>query len=423
MKVMIIGAGCQGGPCALISAKQDFVTDVKLCDIDAELLEKVKARVNSSKLTTAVVDARDVDSIAAAAEGMDAIIDLTTPDFFINIMKAAIKSNCHYVNTAWEEYLFEGFEDLDSKTGHITLDSKLKMTDEFKAKGLTAVLGCGATCGFNTNVLIRLYVDKMDTVESIKIREGMRDLNIPKGFEHLVPYNPGWSVKTALLDYARDTWKFQDGEFIRMTGPFQEAEIYDFPEPTGPLCLSHHGHEEPYSLPFTFKDKGLKYCDFKYYIPEQVGPLVAVGLASEKKINVKGVEIAPVDILTELIPAPADRFVGETRALAEWLDANPDKNPMNTWRIVNEIKGTENGKNVTYKVGPMIPAWTDLFDAYGTILTTIALPALIGAKLAYEGTTKGVITSDVLDPNEFMKAICDTGIDYSKLIYEEKIVE
>ena len=145
-QVLIVGAGGQGGPCASILARDKDVSEIILGDIDIELANKVKDKIKSDKVTAVKLDAGRVEDLEKAAKGVDAIINLTLPRFDINIMKAAVKSGAHYVDTArskddavWR-WLIEG--------------TPLELDGEFKKAGLTALIACGATPGV-TNVLAR----------------------------------------------------------------------------------------------------------------------------------------------------------------------------------------------------------------------------------------------------------------------------
>ena len=411
MKILVMGAGGQGAPCASILSRDPDITAVKLCDINEALLEKVKARINSPILTVQKVDASKVKEIAAAAEGMDAIIDLVTPSFFMNVLEAAKLANAHYVNTAWEEYLFEGFEEHD-----VQLGAKLKMSDEFEEKGLSAVLGCGMTSGYASNVLVRYYVDKLDQVESIKIRLAKKDTTVSDEEEILHPWNPGWNPKQALLDFVVPTYKFCDGQFIRMEQVFAEPEMWDFPEPLGRTLVAHHAHEEPFSLPHTFADKGLKYCDFKYYVNKQIAPIVALGLGQEEKIEVKGTRVSPLDVVLSFVAAPGDAFLNEDPNQFEYLDETK------LTSIMLEIKGRKDGRDITYHihVPTMNVPRRKMYELYGTSLINVALPAVIGAKMAVEGTKKGVISPQDMDPNRFIALMEQSGYPNK---WEESVTE
>lgn len=400
MKALIMGAGGQGSPCASILSKDPEVTQIKLCDINMELLEKVKGRINSPKLVIEKVDAKNVEEIAAAAKGMDVIIDLVTPAFFLNVLKAAARAKVNYVNTAWEEYLYEGFEEHD-----VVMGAKLKMFDDFADNDLTAVLGCGMTSGYTTNVLIRYYADKLDTVESVKIRLAKKDTSIRDEEEILHPWNPGWNPRQALLDFVVPTYKFSDGKFIKMPEAFAEPEMWEFPEPIGRTLVSHHAHEEPFCIPQSLAHKGIKYCDFKYYVNKQVAPIVALGLGQEEKINVNGVAVSPIDVVLDFVPVSGDAFLNEDPSKFDYLDQTK------LTSIMFEMVGSKDGREVTYLINfpnPTTPR-QKMFDTYGTSLINVALPAAIGAKMAVEGTAKGIIHPQDMDPNRFIELMEKSG--------------
>ncbi len=149
-KVLIVGAGGQGGSCASILARDKDVSEVVLGDVDLDLANKVKDKIKSGKITTIKIDAGKVESVESAAKGADAIINLTLPQFNANIMKAALNNGVSYVDAALD-YPF---------IAELTENKPLGMDDEFKKAGLTALVGCGATPGVS-NVLIKYACDKL----------------------------------------------------------------------------------------------------------------------------------------------------------------------------------------------------------------------------------------------------------------------
>jgi malate/lactate dehydrogenase len=48
-KVLVIGAGAQGGPCTSILAGEESVKEIRLGDIDLALAQKVADKVKSDK--------------------------------------------------------------------------------------------------------------------------------------------------------------------------------------------------------------------------------------------------------------------------------------------------------------------------------------------------------------------------------------
>ena len=96
MKVLIVGAGGQGGPCASILARDDDVDEIRLVDLDGATAEKVAAKINSKKIKTGQVNATRVDEVANAAEGVDLIYEFVIPWMAPYVMKAALKVGANY---------------------------------------------------------------------------------------------------------------------------------------------------------------------------------------------------------------------------------------------------------------------------------------------------------------------------------------
>jgi len=401
MKVLLMGAGGQGGPAASIMARDDSIEKIVIGDINIDMANKVKNKIGSRKVEVKRVDANDIDDVARAAEGSDVLIDLITPKFYYKILQAALKAKTNYVNTAYDKFMW------DNK---MELGKKPKLFDEFVKCQKTAILGCGMSAGY-TNVIAKLYIDKCDTVKSVKVRLAKKDLSIGKYGDAVTAWNPGWSPKQALLDFKLPATVFRDRKYELKSKPFSEIEEWEFPEPMGKMPVSLHAHEEPYSIPLSFADKGLEYCDFKYYVNMQIAPVISLGLASEDLIEVDGVNVRPLDVVLSKVPKPGDIFLNEDPATFDYLDKN---------KIVSmmvEVEGKKDGKDVSYNV--YIPTMSaprhETYDHYGTYNVQVALPAVTGAKMIIDGekkktdVPKGVIFPHDLDPVYFLKLMENSG--------------
>jgi len=390
-KVLVVGAGGQGGPCASILARDKGVSEVILGDIDLNLANKVKNKINSDKVTAIKLDAGKVEDIETAAKGVDAIINLTLLEFALNIMKAALKSGVPYVDSASGEPLWT----------QLTKGQPLELDKEFKEADLTALIACGGTPGV-TNVLTRYYCDKLDRVDEIRVRLGGKPLEKPR--EVVSAWDPGWAPRVALTDYADSPGVFEDGK-PTIYPPFSGCEEYKFPDPVGPVLVCHHAHEESVTLP-RFIGKGLKYCDFKYPIDPIAGAFVKMGFAKPGAIDVKGVKVEPIDVLMKLVRHPVGTFLSETENSAKLP-------PKAVHFMVIEIKGARSGGDVTYKL--IRPSATPeetlrLYRTFGTTRIGVALSAIVGAKMCLEGDApKGVIAPECLNPGNFLKLMADMG--------------
>jgi len=390
-KVLIVGAGGQGGPCASILAKDKDVAEIVLGDIDVELANRVKNKIKSDKINAVKLDAGKVEDIKNAARGADVIINLTLVQFNANIRQAAIESGVHYVDTAMDYPLFTQL----TEKGEPEVDGK------FKKAGLTALIGCGGTPGV-TNVLIRYACDKLDRVDEIRIRAGRKRLK--ESEEVVKAWDPGWAPEVAISDYAFPPPVFENGK-LQVYPIFSGCEEYIFPDPVGPVVVTHHSHEEAVMLPH-FIGKGIKYCDFKYPLDPIAGALVKMGFAERKAIDVKGIRVAPIDVVMKLVHHPVDTFLGEDENVAKLP-------PELVGSIVIEIKGARSGEDITYKlIKPSATAEENvrLYKRFGTIKIGVALPAITGAKMCVAGEAEsGLIGPECLDPIKFLKMMADEG--------------
>jgi saccharopine dehydrogenase (NAD+, L-lysine-forming) len=396
MKVLVVGAGGQGGPCASILARDESVDEIRLYDLDESIAKKVADKIASKKIVTGKIDATDVDQVHKAAEGVDVVIDLVMPWMAKYVMQGALRANAHYVNTAFDTPFWEEFK--EGKT--------LSYSKEFADAGLTALLGCGMAPGV-VNVFAKLYADKLDDIESIKIRLGKKNLGGGVYDDLTKPWNPGWAPIQALKDCNDRAICFQEGthEYVE---PYTGIEEWKFPEPIGTLLVSHHSHEEPYSLPGNIK-KGMEYCDFKYYVHPQPASLVALGLTSDKEVDVKGIKVKPIDLVAALLPKAGNAFFDEDPSKFDYLDTH-------AFVCMDiEIKGAKDGTDKTFLI--RLPKMTSpaqkIYDLFGTSLVNVALPVVIGAKMILEDAAKGVIFAEELDPSRFINRMMATGYPYT----------
>ena len=140
MKVLIVGAGGQGGSCASILARQDCVDEIRLVDLKEETAKEVADHIGGGKIRTGTVNAIDPDDVARAAEGVDVVVDMVMPWMVPYVMKGALKAKANYINTAFDAPFWDKFVE-----GVAVED--MPLCKEFKEAGLTALFGCGFAPG------------------------------------------------------------------------------------------------------------------------------------------------------------------------------------------------------------------------------------------------------------------------------------
>lgn len=395
MKILIVGAGGQGGPCASILSKMNEVEEIRLADLFQENAQKVKDKVNSPKIKPLALDATDETQVAEAGQGIDVIMDFSLPWMASHVMKGSLQVGAHYVNSAFDTPFWE----------ELSTGQPLSLDKEFAEAGLTALLGCGMAPGI-VNVIARLHCDKLDQVESIKIRLGKKNTSVEEYDEYKNPWNPGWSPIQALKDCNDSAVVYENGKY-QYTPPYSGMEKWTFPAPVGELLLNHHSHEEPYSLPRTI-GKGLSYCDFKYYLHPQPASLVALGLASDKEVEFGGNKVKPIDFVAALLPKPGNTFLAENPANYAKADEH-----HHVYMDI-EVKGKKGNKETTYlaHLPNMNVPGKPISDLFGTAYVNVALPAVIGAMEIMEGAKKGVIFAEELDPEKYLQRLQATGYPY-----------
>ena len=401
MKVLIVGAGGQGGACASILARQSEIEEIRLVDLKEETALAVAKEINSPKVKTGSVNATDPEDVAKAAEGVDVVVDMVMPWMVTYVMKGALKAKANYINTAFDDPYWDEF--LEGKDVE-----ELTLCKEFKDAGLTALFGCGFAPGM-TNVLARRFANKMDQVDSIKMRVGKANVLPGEGAYDWVlrPWNPGWSPKQALVDCASPTYALEEGKFVRYE-PFGGMEMCDFPEPVGSLPVTHHSHEEIYSMPTTFA--GVKNLDFKYYLMYKPAIFYASGHCSQEKVKVGDQEVAPIDVIAAMVPPPQNNIFGATDEELKKADETA------FIELIVEVSGQKNGKKVTYKANcpKMNAPGPELKKLFGTALVYVALPLAIGTiMIGTQPLEKGIIFADQLDPDAFLKRMMETGYPYN----------
>ncbi len=214
---------------------------ILIADYHAAGARKYAQSFRSRRVRAAFADASKPRELARLFRGHAVVINCTQHDFNLHVMRAALLAHVHYVDLGG---LF-----------HWTRQ-QLKLDRPFKRAGLTAILGAGCAPGI-TNVLTRAAADRLDRVESVRIRVGTKDFN-PPAESFCFPY----SAQTIVEEFTLRPWVYERGRFRTVT-PRTAWEQVNFPRPVGRQWLVRTRHSEVATIPLTFRRQGLKFCDFK----------------------------------------------------------------------------------------------------------------------------------------------------------------
>lgn len=338
-KVMVIGLGAQGSTIAKRLNEEPQIEEIICADYDDVAVAEMKNTLSKAKGIK--IDARNIDAIIAAAEGVELIVNGLAPDFNVNVMDAALAVGACYQDMASGPVSDVGFVDAVKRS--------FSYDEKFKEKGLTALFNTGSAPGV-ANVITREAVEQLDSCDSIEIT--VYDGIWSKKF---IPF--WWSPETAFGDMAAEPIRYENGEFIRVK-PFNEPRIEDFPG-MGLRRTTDHEHEEPVTMGLLADKvlKGVKNVNFRYGGPglDLAEYFYKMGLLSEEVIEVKGTKIVPMDIISKLTP-PAPKYPHEIQAVLDEGMVSEE----GAFRI--RVEGIKNSTKVRIDCFANAPGLTEAFE-------------------------------------------------------------
>jgi saccharopine dehydrogenase-like NADP-dependent oxidoreductase len=374
MKIVVLGGAGKMGCIAVQDLAGDRrVKEVVIADRDLAQARVVAETIASQKITIQPVDITDHDALVGVLQGADVCLNGTVYYTNLPVMEACLEAGVHYTDLGG---LFH------------TTRKQLELNDRFSAAGVCAVLGMGSAPGV-PNIQARYAADRLDTLESIRIYDGIKP---PPADDVRFTY----AVPTIVDELTLAPMVYREGEFVACE-PLSEFEDYWFTPPIGLLPMHLSLHSEIATLPLTFHDKGLQECFFKidYWgmareVVEKIRVLADFGFAGREPVDVKGQSIVPRDLLVAMMS-------GYVPPITDFL-APPKASPPD-WakEIVTEVRGTKEGRPVTYRLGTL--------TCKGALPTGVA-PARATIWLAEGRVPPGVHPPEaVLDPEPFFKEL------------------
>lgn len=395
MKVLLVGVGGVGEAIAAIAKERAWVEQIVLADYNLKRAEEVAAKFGDpQRFPVEFVDASKQEMVEELARkyGVDLIMNSVDPVFNKQIFDAAYNVGVHYMDMAMtlsEPHPNRPYELTGIKLG----DYQFEKHKQWEQKGLLALVGLGVEPGM-ADVFARYAQDHLfDEIDEVGIRDGA-NIEI-EGYE----FAPNFSIWTTIEECLNPPviWEAEKGWFT--TPPFSEPEVFDFPE-IGPVEVVNVEHEEVLLVPRWVKAKRVT---FKYGLGDQfIGVLKTLhmlGLDNKEKINVKGVQVAPRDVVAACLPDPAhlgDKMKGKTCA--------------GTW-----VKGRKDGKErqvYLYQVADN----EQCMQRWGcqAVVAQTAFSAVIGWDLIKHGQWKGagILGPEAFPPVPFMEKMAEYGFPY-----------
>ena len=317
-----MGTGGVGSAVAPIAARRDFFERIVFSDLDPGRPKALVDRLGDERFGAAQLDASDATAIAelARAERCDAILNAADPRFNPPIFQAAFDAGCTYLDMAMT---------LSDRNGTKLGDLQFAQEAEWRERGLLALVGIGVEPGLS-DVFARYAADHLfSEIDEVGVRDGA-DL-VVDGYT----FAPTFSIWTTIEECLNPPviWERDRGWYT--TEPFSEPEVFDFPEGIGPIECVNVEHEEVLLVPRWIDCNRVT---FKYGLGEEfidvLKTLNKLNLDSTEPVTVRGMQVAPRDVVAAALPDPAtlgDRMHGRTCAGTYVTGTGKDGQPRATY--------------------------------------------------------------------------------------------
>ena len=403
MRILVVGTGGVGSAFAAIAARRTFFEHCALADYDAARPASLVASLDDGRFSAHRIDASSRDAVSELIRETrpDAVLNAVDPVFNVPVFDACLDAGVTYLDMAMtlsEPHAEKPFELTGVKLG----DYQFDRAAAWEEKGLLALVGIGIEPGA-ADVFARHAADELfSEIDEVGVRDGAS--LVVEGYD----FAPTFSIWTTIEECLNPPviWEHERGWFT--TEPFSEPETFDFPAGIGPVECVNVEHEEVLLVP---RWVDCRRVTFKYGLGDEfidvLKTLHRLGLDGKEPIGVKGVQVAPRDVVAAALPDPAtlgERMSGKTCAGTLVTGTGVDGSPRKTYLyhvVDNEWSMREYGHQAvvwqtalnpsvalellaagdwsgTGVLGPeAFPAqpFLDLLDAYGSPHGVMELPA------------------------------------------------
>jgi saccharopine dehydrogenase (NAD+, L-lysine forming) len=391
----MIGAGGVGGVVAKKCAQNDTVfTELMIASRTKSKCDKIAEEIkqyfpnSKTKVTTAQVDADNVQELVQLIRAYQPkmVINVALPYQDLPIMDACLETGVHYLDTA-------NYEPKDLAKFEYSWQWAYK--ERFEAAGLMALLGSGFDPGA-TNVYsayhAKHHFDEMHYMDIVDCNNGSH------GKAFATNFNPEINIR----EITANGRFWENGAWVE-TKPLEISQDIYYPKvQTRKSFVLYHEELESLVRHFPSLKRARFWMTFGEQYIKYLSVLETVGMTSIEPIRIKGVDIAPLEFLKAILPAPESLAAGYTGQTC----------------IGVQIKGIKDGKPKThfiYNVCDHAECYREV-QAQGISYTT-GVPAMIGAMLMLEGKwmKPGVWNMEQFDPDPFMAAMNQWGLPWHEL--------
>lgn len=375
---IVLGAGMVGGLMATdLAGEPGF--EVTIADSRPEALTRAKARAEAAgrSVATLRVDLGDTTALRRAIEPHDMVLGALASVIGFQTLRTVIEAGKPYCDIS---FMPEDAIDLDELA---------------KEHGVTAVVDCGVAPGMS-NMLAARSVADLDRAESIEIYVG----GLPRERRWPFEYKAGFSPSDVIEEYMRPSRIVENGEIVTRPA-LSEPELMDF---AGVGTLEAFNTDGLRSLAYTMGVPNMKEKTLRYpgHI-ELMRVFRETGLFGQEEIEVNGVRVRPLDVVSTLM-------------FPKWT-YEPDEEDLTVMRII--VEGERDGRRERH-------SW-DVLEFYDkatratSMSRTTAFPCTIMARLVASGefVQPGVnppekIGTDAAIVDRVLAAHAERGVEYRR---------
>lgn len=399
MRILVVGTGGVGSAFARIARERSFFEHCALADYDPARPAEAIATLDDGRFSAHAIDASSEDSVVALIHETraDAVLNAVDPLFNVPIFEACFEAGVTYLDMAMtlsEPHPERPYEEVGVKLG----DYQFERAAAWEEKDLLALVGIGVEPGA-ADVFARYAADELfSEIDEIGIRDGAN--LVVEGYD----FAPTFSIWTTIEECLNPPviWERERGWFT--TAPFSEPEVFDFPEGIGPVECVNVEHEEVLLVPRVIDCNRVT---FKYGLGDEfiqvLKTLHELGLDSKEKIAVKGVEVAPRDVVAAALPDPAtlgERMTGKTCAGTLVTGLGKDGAPRKTY-----VYHVADNETTMREHGSQAVVWQTAINPL------IALELLASG----EWSGAGVLGPEAFPPQPFLDKLAEYGAPHGIL--------
>jgi len=383
-----------GSAFAAIAQRRPAFTRVVLADVSPERARAVVARLGEAdRFAAERVDASNRVELAEliARVRPDAVLNACDPRFNEPIFGAAFDARVTYLDMAMtlsHPHPERPYELPGVKLG----EHQLASHEEWEREGLLALVGIGVEPGLS-DVFARYAADELfSSVREVGVRDGA-DL-VVEGYD----FAPTFSIWTTIEECLNPPLIWERERGFHTTAPFSEPEEFEFPDGIGRVQCVNVEHEEVVLIPRWVQCERVT---FKYGLGEEfidvLRTLHKLGLDSTDPVPVRGVQVAPRDVVAAVLPDPAtlgERMTGRTCAGTWVTGTGRDGRPRSTY-----LYHVVDNEHTMREYGSQAVVWQT------------AINPVVALELLDEGVWRGagVLGPEAFPPGPFLEKLAELG--------------